>query len=72
LKRRATVGLLVSLITWTACASTQPTREATLLRDASECEADADRQLESLNQADHTIRILFFQACMMLRGWPGQ
>jgi outer membrane biogenesis lipoprotein LolB len=71
MRRLAGVGLVVSLLL-TACGSTSPTREATLLRDASECEADADRQLQGLDQADNTVRILFFQSCMMLRGWPGR
>jgi hypothetical protein len=69
----AAVGLLVgSSIVMTACASTQQTREARLLRDASECEADADRQLQSVSPADNTVRILFFQSCMMLRGWRAE
>ncbi len=55
-----------------ACASTQRDRETALLKDAKECEADADAQLQNAGQDDPGIRLLFFQACMGLRGWRSE
>jgi len=55
-----------------ACASTQRERETALLRDARECEADADVQLHNAGENDPGIRLLYFQACMGLRGWPSE
>ena len=62
-----------------ACATTerdrataQRERDTALLRDARECEADADSQLQNAGQSDPGIRLLFFQACMGLRGWQSE
>ena len=62
-----------------ACAATerdrataQRERDTALLRDARECEADADSQLQNAGQSDPGIRLLFFQACMGLRGWQSE
>ena len=44
-------------------------RDTALLRDARECEEDADAQLQNAGQIDPGIRLLYFQACMGLRGW---
>ena len=59
-----------------ACATTardretaQRDRDTALLRDAGECEAEADAQLGNAGQGDPGIRLLYFQACMGLRGW---
>lgn len=69
MRRLAWIALLASL---TACASTQRDRETALLKDAEECEADADAQLQNAGQDDPGIRLLFFQACMGLRGWRSE
>jgi hypothetical protein len=53
----------------TACASAERDRDTALIRDARECESDADVQLASAGQNDPGIRLLYFQACMSLRGW---
>ena len=37
-----------------------------------ECEEDADAQLQNAGQNDPSIRLLFFQACMGLRGWQSE
>ena len=55
-----------------ACASVERDRETALLKDAQECEADADTQLGDVGQNDPGIRLLFFQACMSLRGWRSE
>ena len=69
--RRRLAGL-VFLASLTACATAERDRETVLLRDARECEADADSQLQNAGQVDPGIRLLFFQACMSLRGWQGE
>jgi hypothetical protein len=69
MRRLAWIALLALL---TACASTQRDRETALLKDAEECEADADAQLQNAGQDDPGIRLLFFQACMGLRGWRSE
>jgi len=66
-RRLAGVWLLGLLIG--ACATGERSRETAFLRDARECEEDADVQLRNAGRADHSIRFLFFQSCMMLRGW---
>ena len=53
-----------------ACAMTVDSRTAAFLKDARECEQDADAQLSNMSQADQGIRMLFLQSCMALRGWP--
>jgi hypothetical protein len=63
---------IAGLALLTACASTQRDRETALLKDAKECEADADAQLQNAGQDDPGIRLLFFQACMGLRGWRSE
>jgi hypothetical protein len=63
---------IAGLALLTACASTQRDRETALLKDANECEADADAQLQNAGQDDPGIRLLFFQACMGLRGWRSE
>lgn len=63
---------IVVLAVLTACATAERDRETALLRDARECEADADTQLENAGQGDPGIRLLFFQACMSLRGWRSE
>jgi len=68
--RRLAWIVLVALVT--ACASAHRDRETALLRDAKECEADADAQLQNAGQNDPGIRLLFFQACMGLRGWQSE
>jgi hypothetical protein len=50
-------------------SSPAPDRDTALLRDARECEEDADAQLQNAGQIDPGIRLLYFQACMGLRGW---
>jgi hypothetical protein len=69
--RRRLAGLVL-LASLTACATAERDRETVLLRDARECEADADAQLQNAGQVDPGIRLLFFQACMSLRGWQGE
>ncbi len=69
--RRRLAGLVL-LASLTACATAERDRETVLLRDARECEADADSQLQNAGQIDPGIRLLFFQACMSLRGWQGE
>jgi len=73
MRRLAWVAVLLVL---TACASDraiveqrQRDRDTALLRDARECEEDADDQLRNAGQDDPGIRLLYFQACMGLRGW---
>ena len=66
---------LVVLLVLTACATDRAIaernrdRDTALLRDARECEEDADDQLRNAGQDDPGIRLLYFQACMGLRGW---
>jgi hypothetical protein len=50
-------------------AAPAPDRDTVLLRDARECEEDADAQLQHAGQIEPGIRLLYFQACMGLRGW---
>ncbi len=70
MRRRLTwLALLVLL---TACATAERDRETALLKDARESEADADGQLENAAQTDPGLRLLFFQACMSLRGWRSE
>jgi hypothetical protein len=49
-------------------ATPAPDRDTSLLRDARECE-DADAQLQHAGQIEPGIRLLYFQACIGLRGW---
>ena len=63
---------IAAVVLLSACASSDHAREAALISDARECEEDADNQLRNAAQVDHAIRLLFFQACMTLRGWPSQ
>ena len=67
---------LAVLLLLTACATDRATlernhrdRDTALLKDARECEEDADDQLRTAGQDDPGIRLLYFQACMGLRGW---
>jgi hypothetical protein len=68
---------LAVLLVLTACATDralvertrQRDRDTALLRDARECEEDADDQLRNAGQDDPGIRLLYFRACMGLRGW---
>jgi len=53
-----------------ACAITEDSRSTAFLKDARECEMDADAQLKTESQADQGIRMLLLQSCMALRGWP--
>jgi hypothetical protein len=53
-----------------ACVMTVDSRTTAFLKDARECEEDADAQLRTMSQADQGIRMLFLQSCMALRGWP--
>jgi uncharacterized lipoprotein YmbA len=53
-----------------ACAMTEDSRSTAFLKDARECEMDADAQLKTVSQADQGIRMLLVQSCMALRGWP--
>jgi uncharacterized lipoprotein YmbA len=53
-----------------ACAMTEDSRTTAFLRDARECELDADAQLKTASQTDEGIRVLLLQSCMALRGWP--
>jgi hypothetical protein len=66
------LALAALLVLLTACASAERDRETALLRDARDCESDADLQLGSSGQNDPGIRLLFFQACMSLRGWRSE
>jgi len=66
MRRLAWIAVLAVL---TACATAERDRETALLKDARECEADGDTQIENAGQGDPGIRLLFFQACMSLRGW---
>lgn len=61
----AAVALLLG-----ACAMTEDSRTTAFLKDARECELDADAQLRTVSQADQGIRMLLLQSCMALRGWP--
>ncbi len=63
---------ITGLALLTACASAEPARETALLKDARECEAEADAQLQNVGQIDPGTRLLFFQACMSLRGWRSE
>ncbi len=69
MRRLAWIAALTLLA---ACASTERDRQTTLLRDARECEEDADAQLQNAGQNDPGIRLLYFQACMSLRGWQSE
>jgi uncharacterized lipoprotein YmbA len=53
-----------------ACAITEDSRTTAFLKDARECELDADAQLRTVSPADQGIRMLLLQSCMALRGWP--
>jgi uncharacterized lipoprotein YmbA len=53
-----------------ACAMTEDSRSTAFLKDARECEMDADAQLKTVSEADQGIRMLLLQSCMALRGWP--
>jgi uncharacterized lipoprotein YmbA len=53
-----------------ACAMAEDSRSAAFLKDARECEMDADAQLKTVSEADQGIRMLLLQSCMALRGWP--
>ena len=53
-----------------ACAMSEDSRSTAFLKDARECEMDADAQLKTVTQADPGIRMLLLQSCMALRGWP--
>ena len=53
-----------------ACAMAEDSRTTAFLKDAHECELDADAQLRTVSQADQGIRMLLLQSCMALRGWP--
>jgi len=69
--RRRLIGLVL-LALLTACATAERDRETVLLGDVRVCEADADAQLQNAGQTDPGIRLLFFQACMSLRGWRSE
>ena len=69
MRRLAWIAVLALL---TACATAEPDRETALIKDARECEEDADVQLPNAAQSDPGIRLLFFQACMSLRGWRSE
>jgi uncharacterized lipoprotein YmbA len=69
MRRHAWIAALALLA---ACASAEPDRETALLKDARECEADADTQLGNAGQVDPGLRLLYFQACMSLRGWRSE
>ena len=66
---RRSVAWLVLFAALAACATAGRDRDTALLRDARECEADADSQLQNAGRNDPGIRLLFFQSCMGLRGW---
>jgi hypothetical protein len=72
MRRRLTGLALLMLMSGCATAPTQRDRDMALLKDARECEADADGQLEKAAQTDPGLRLLFFQACMSLRGWHSE
>ena len=72
MSRRLAGLALLMLVSGCATAPTQRDRDTALLRDAQECEADADGQLEQAAQTDPGLRLLFFQACMSLRGWQSE
>ena len=72
------LALIAALALLAGCAPTSANppratpktdRDTALLRDARECEEDADAQLQNAGQNDPGIRLLYFQACMGLRGW---
>ena len=72
------LALIASLALLAGCARTgangpratlKTDRDTALLRDARECEEDADAQLQNAGQIDPGIRLLYFQACMGLRDW---
>ncbi len=69
MRRLVWIAVLAALA---GCATSEADRETALLKDARECEAEADTQLQNAGQGDPTIRLLFFQACMSLRGWRGE
>ena len=71
----AVLALLVGCATTPAPiprATAVSDRDTALLRDARECEEDADAQLGKTGQNDPGIRLLYFQACMGLRGWQAE
>jgi len=53
-----------------ACAMTEDSRSTAFLKDARECEMDADAQLRTVSEASQGIRMQLLQSCMALRGWP--
>jgi len=68
---RRRLCLAVALL-FGACATTENARTTAFLKDAHECESDADNQLREVGRVDPGIRLLFFRSCMVLRGWPGE
>ena len=62
--------LVVVAVLLGACAMAEDARTTAFLKDARECEVDADAQLKTVSQADQGIRMLLLQSCMALRGWP--
>jgi len=49
---------------------TEDSRSTAFLKDARECEMDADAQLKTESEASQGIRMLLPQSRMALRGWP--
>ena len=62
--------LLAAALLLGACAQTEDSQSIAFLKDARECEMDADAQLKTVSEPDRGIRMLLLQSCMALRGWP--
>ena len=63
---------LVAAVLLGGCAASRNDREVALLLDARQCEEESDDQLRAVEHKDSTVRMLFFQSCMALRGWQGR
>src|SRR5262245_66674145 len=72
------LALIACLALLAGCAATgangprailKTDRDTALLRDARECEEDADAQLQNAGQIDPGIRLLYFQAHAGLPVW---
>ena len=50
---------------------TEDSRSTAFLKDARECEIDADAQLKTMSQAAQGIRMLLVQSCMALATFEG-
>ena len=65
-------GLAAAALLLGACVTAEDAATTAFLKDARECELDADDQLRSMGQTDQGIRVLLLRSCMALRGWTGE